>query len=271
MTIQLSLVVATPEVGNWPFGLLSGSFEDKARKAAEMGYDGVELLIRDVHAVDKPLVNSTLARCGLKIGALVTGALAGLDNLCLMSPDMEIRTRAMRQLRGFIEYAGEHGSMVDIGRLRGRLDVMPDPVRGKWELADSLREAAEYAAHCGARITLEPLNRYEDDLINNVQDGLEWVERVDHPNVGLLADTFHMNIEDASIEASLREAGSKLWHLHVGDSNRLSPGKGHFDFPTMIHTLRELGYTGFLSAEHLALPDPDTAAQETINYLRQFV
>jgi sugar phosphate isomerase/epimerase len=202
---------------------------------------------------------------------LVTGAVNGLDKLCLMSPDDDIKTRAMRQLRGFIEYAGAHGTTVDIGRLRGRLDSMPDPVRAKRELADALRESAEFAAHCGARITLEPANRYEDDLIKNIQDGLEWIERVGHPNVGLLADTFHMNIEDACIEASLREAGSKLWHIHIGDSNRLSPGKGHFNFPAMITTLREIGYAGFLSAEHLALPDPDTAAQQTVNYLRQFV
>jgi sugar phosphate isomerase/epimerase len=77
-----------------------------------------------------------------------------------------------------------------------------------------------------------------------------------------------MNIEDASIENSIRAAGDKLWHIHVADSNRLSPGKGHFDFPAMIQVLQSIGYEGYLSAEHLAEPDPDTAARETAQYLR---
>jgi sugar phosphate isomerase/epimerase len=271
MAIRLSLVVSTPDVGDWAFGLLTGSFEDKTRKAAEMGYDGLELLIRDIYAVDKSMVNNTLARYGLEVAGLVTGALQGLDNLALISPDEEAAKHAMEQLKGFIKFAGEHCATVDIGRLRGRMDVMPNPTQVKEELVDLLREAADYAARCGARITLEPLNRYEDDLINNVQDGLEWIEEVGHPRIGLLADTFHMNIEDASIENSIRDAAPRLWHVHVGDSNRLPAGKGHFDFRALVQTLREIEYDGFLSAEHLPYPDPDVAALQTIGYLRQFM
>ena len=86
-----------------------------------------------------------------------------------------------------------------------------------------------------------------------------------------MLDTFHMNIEDAVIVDSVRQAASCLWHVHVGDSNRLSAGKGHFDFAGMIQTLNEVGYDGYMSAEHLPLPDPDTAARETVEYLRQFI
>jgi sugar phosphate isomerase/epimerase len=80
-----------------------------------------------------------------------------------------------------------------------------------------------------------------------------------------------MNIEDASIADSLRQAAPCLWHMHVADSNRLSPGKGHFDFSGMIETLKQVGYDGYLSAELLPKPDPDTAARETGDYLRQFL
>ena len=271
MTIGLSLVVATPEVGHWPFGLLSGPFEVKMRKAAELGFDGVELLIRDIYALDQAGIKKAIANNGLNVAALVTGVLYGLDGLCLMSPDKGISQRAMAQLRGFLEFAGGYGAAVDIGLLRGRLSAMPDRVRAEQQLVDLFRQAAEYAVHCGARITLEPLNRYEADLINNAHDGLEWVAKVGHPGFGLMLDTFHMNIEDASVEGSLREAGPKLWHVHVGDSNRLSPGKGHLDFAQIVRTLNEIGYAGYLSAEHLALPDPDTAAQDTARYLRRLV
>jgi sugar phosphate isomerase/epimerase len=271
MSIEVCLVLATPDIGSWPFNLLTGSFEETARKAAELGYDGVELLSRDFDLLDQATIKKVLKQYGLKVPALVTGAVYGLDRLCLMSPDKEIERRAMRRLEGFLEFAGEYGAVVDIGLLRGRISDMPDRVRAEERLATAFWQAADYAARCGARITLEPINRFEGDFIHNAQDGVEWVARVNHPSFGLMLDTFHMNIEDASIETSVREAAECLWHMHVGDSNRLSPGRGHFDFPGMIQTLREVEYTGFLSAEHLAEPDPDTAAQDTIRYLRQIV
>jgi sugar phosphate isomerase/epimerase len=161
--------------------------------------------------------------------------------------------------------------VVDIGLLRGHLSEMADPVAAQEQLLETFRQAAEYAVRCGARITLEPLNRFESDFIHSAQDGLEWVARVDHPGFGLMLDTFHMNIEDASIEASVRQAAPCLWHIHVGDSNRLSAGKGHFDFAGMIETLKDVGYDGYMSAELLPQPDADSAARETVDYLRQYV
>jgi sugar phosphate isomerase/epimerase len=271
MGIKLSLIVATPEVEDWPFDLLAEDFETKIRQAAELGYDGVELLSRDFGQVDQAEVRRVLDRYGLEVPALVTGALYGLEGLCLMSPDQSIQQRAVEQLKRFLEFAGAYGAVVDIGLLRGRLKEMPEPARAQEELAHTFRQAAEYAAGCGARVTLEPINRYESDFIYNAQDGLDWVDRVDHPNFGLMLDTFHMNIEDASIEDSIRQAGDKLWHMHVADSNRLSPGRGHFDFVGMVQTLKEIGYNGYLSAEHLAQPDPVSAAAETARYLRQIL
>jgi sugar phosphate isomerase/epimerase len=268
--LKKCLVVATPEVGDWPYALLTGSFEEKIRKAAELGYDGVELLIRDIKAVDQAMVKATIRRHGLTVPALVTGVLYGLNRLCLISPDPEISRRAMTQLQGFLDFAGNYGAVVDIGLLRGRLDQMPDPSAARTELVERFRQTAEYATHVGARVTLEPLNRYEADIIHNAQEGLCWVAEVDHPSFGLMLDTFHMNIEDASMEGSLREAAPKLWHMHISDSNRLSPGRGHLDFVGMFQVLREEGYQGYVSAEQLALPDPDTAAATTIRYLNRF-
>jgi sugar phosphate isomerase/epimerase len=271
MSIKLCLVVSTPEVGPWPYGLLSGSFEEKARKAADMGYDGVELLFRDIGVTDQAEIKKILADYGLEVPALVTGAVYGMDKLCLMSPDKEIERRGMQRLRASLEFAGEYGAVVDIGLLRGRLSDMPNREQAINDLLGAFRQAAEYAACCGARVTLEPINRFEGDFIHSAQDGLRWVADVDHPGFGLMLDTFHMNIEDASVEESVRQAASVLWHVHVGDSNRLSAGKGHFDFPGMIQTLKAVRYEGYLSAEHLPQPDPDTAALETVTYLRRLL
>ena len=271
MSIKLSLVVSTPDVGPWPMGLLTGSFEEKVAKAAEMGYDGLELLFRDVGAADRGAIQRVIREHKLEVPALVTGAVYGLDKLRLVSPDPEIANCAMERLRGFLEFAGDYGAVVDIGWMRGRLDDMPDPEGAREDLIAKFREAAEYAAHCGSRVTLEPLNRFEADYIHSAQDGLKVVTEVNHPQFGLMLDTFHMNIEDASIEGSLREAASCLWHIHVGDSNRLSPGKGHFDFPGMIQVLKNIGCNGYLSAEHMSDPDADTSAEDTIRHLRRMI
>jgi 5-keto-L-gluconate epimerase len=268
--MKISLVISTPEVGYWPYALLVGSFEDKVCKAAELGYDGLELLIRDINKVDREMVKSVIKRYGLSLPALITGVLYGLDNLCIISPYPDISKQAISQLYGFLEFAGEYGAVVDIGVLRGRLDRMPEKTDAHKKLVDHFQRAAEYAARVGARITLEPLNRYEIDEIHNAQDGLLWVSEVGHPNFGLMLDTFHMNIEDASFENSLRQAGSHLWHIHISDSNRLSPGQGHINFPSIFSVLKETNYQGFISAEQLALPNPDSAAAMTIDYLRQF-
>ena len=94
-----------------------------------------------------------------------------------------------------------------------------------------------------------------------------------HSHLGLLLDTFHVNIEEASLYDCFRRvmAAGRLWHVHLGDSNRLAPGQGHIDFAGIVTTLREIDYQGYLSAELLPCPDPDAAAAATIDHMRQFV
>lgn len=265
---KTSLVVSTPEVGKWDYAMLTGSFREKMFKAAELGYDGVELLIRDIDGFDHAEIHRAIAESGISVSALVTGVLFGLEKLSLTNPNPDVSARAWRQLVGFIDFAGEYGAPVDIGLLRGRLDWMPDRQAAKEVMLAHFWKAAEHAKKVGARVTLEPLNRYEADVIHNAQDGLSWVKEVNHPCFGLLLDTFHMNIEDASMEDSVREAGDLLWHVHLGDSNRLPPGRGHLDFASLFSVLDEINFQGYVSAELLVGPDPDAAAQETIHYIQ---
>ena len=122
----------------------------------------------------------------------------------------------------------------------------------------------------GVRYALEPLNRYETDLIHTVADGLALIERVGADNFGLLLDTFHMNIEEPSIEASIHACGERIFHFHVADSNRWHPGAGHIDFKSILTTLFDTGYSSFVSGEFMPKPDADTGARRAIEYLRQY-
>ena len=124
------------------------------------------------------------------------------------------------------------------------------------------------AVETGVRFALEPLNRYETDLIHTVADGLGLVERVDAENFGLLLDTFHMNIEEPVIEDSIRACGDRIFHFHVADSNRWYPGAGHLDFKSILDALLATGYQGYVSGEFMPRPNADTAAERAIAHLR---
>lgn len=116
-------------------------------------------------------------------------------------------------------------------------------------LVEALTELGEHGAQVGAKIFLEPLNRYEDYLINTLADAVSVVKEVDSPNVVVIADTFHMSIEEGDIGAAVREAGAHIEHVQLGDSGRLEPGNGHYDWPDTLDALEAIGYQGWLAME----------------------
>ena len=267
--MKTGLIICGPDVAYGPLALLSGTFEEKAAKAARLGYDGVELMVRDPAGLDWPAVKATLDANGLGVGQIVTGELFGADGLGLITSDDDLHRRTVDRLTAIVDLAAYLDTIVNIGRSRGRLDWL-DPSERTWDVAISkLREVMEYAAARGVRIAFEPINRYEADFIHSTADGLRMIADLGYDNVGLMLDVYHMNIEDPSIEASLAAAGERLWHVHIADSNRRYPGSGHLPFGSIFATLREMGYEGYVSAEILPLPDPDTAAERTIAFLRQ--
>jgi 5-keto-L-gluconate epimerase len=266
---NLSLILATPEVNSaGRLACLTGSFEEKLDKARRLQCDGVELMVRHPALLDWPGIKAALSQYRLEVPQLVTGELFGEDQLCLVTSDENCFRRALERLFQVIDLAAYLGTAVNIGRVRGRLDLLRDCERPMAVAVQRIRLAADYAASLGVRLHLEPVNRYETDFIRSTQEGLDFLALLQRGNVGLMLDVFHMNIEDASIEASFREAGPQVWHIHLADSNRLYPGAGHLDFRQILHTLREIGYTGFLSVEVIPSPDPDTAAACAIEFLR---
>ncbi len=259
-----------PDVAYGPLALLSGTFEEKTRKAAALGYDGIELMVRDPAGLDWTAVKTTLDTAGLEVPQVVTGELFGADGLCLATSDHDLYRRTEAQLQSVIDLAAYLGAMVNIGRVRGRLEWLGRS-DDAWAVAvDRLRRVAEYAATKNVRITLEPINRYETDFIMSAADGMRLIHDLQQDNFGLMLDVFHMNIEDASIEDGLRLAGDKLWHVHIADSHRRYPGSGHLNFDSIFATLKDMQYRGYVSAELFPLPDPDTAAQKTIEFLKRY-
>lgn len=268
--MKLSLVVQTPEVGpTISVALLAGAFEEKLAKAAAFGAQGVELMTADPLILDAQAVRRSLKEVGLEVAAIGTGAIAASAKLTLLHADEEVRRQALERLYELIRFADTvDAPVVTIGAFRGRAAWVGEGARAI--LQEALGAAAEVASKYGVRLALEPVNRYEVDLIHTVEQGLQLVDEVGHRSLGVLLDTFHVNIEESSwtepFEVAL--AARRLFHVHLGDNNRLAPGWGLIDFAAIVECLRRHRYRGYLSAELLALPDPDTAARQTLTYMR---
>lgn len=268
--MKLSLVIQTPEVERQvPTALLSGSLEEKLSKAAQFGADGVELMTVEPSRIDLKVLRNRLRENGLQVSAVASGALAFAAGLTLLNPDATKQALARERLNELILFASQLGApLVTIGSFRGRLAWGGPTARD--DLLRILRESSQFARMHGLQIALEPLNRYEADLVNNVQEGLDFITEVGEPSIGLLLDTFHVNIEEQSWTEPFQRAlqASRLLHVHLGDNNRLAPGQGMINFGLVVNTLRLGGYNGFLSAELLPRPDPDRAARLTLDYMR---
>lgn len=262
----LSVVVST-HAAQFQAATFKGDLAANLTRIADLGYDGVELAIRDPGLVDADGLTRALDALGLKVPAIGTGQAWAEEGLSFTDPDEEVREAAVIRICAHAPLAARWGAVVIVGLIRGTVFPGVSPEQARAWLVDALRRCAAAAGDQGVRLALEPINRYETALINTVSEGLALLEEVEAPNLGLLPDTFHLNIEEPSIEASIRDAGSRIFHFHVADSNRRHPGAGHLDFASILGALAESGYRGFVSGEFLPYPDAATAAERSIKHL----
>jgi sugar phosphate isomerase/epimerase len=262
--VTISLV---PEARGGPFVFWDRLAEGCAR-AAELGFDAVEVFPRSAEDLDARELKSLLQAHRLKLAAIGTGAGWVVSKLRLTDPDRGIRRTARDFAGALIDLAGGFGAPAILGSMQGRWDPPGTRDQALAWLGEALEQLAPRAHALGVPLLLEPLNRYETNLLNRVDDALAFLANLRTQNVKLLCDLFHMNIEEANIAEALLRAGPKLGHVHLADSNRQAAGFGHTDMASVAAALRTIGFTGFLSAEILPLPDGPAAAGQTIRAFR---
>ena len=265
--MKFSIVLSTQPTS---FSALAyqGKLVENLARIKTLGFDGVELAIRDPALIDVTSLMSLLKEHRLPVSAIGTGQAYVEERLSFTDPREEVRQKAIQRIKAHAKLAELFDAIVIIGLIRGKRDSELDAeITEEW-LVHALRACA--SDNAGVRFAIEPVNRYESNLVNTARSGMDLLEKVDKKNVGLLLDTFHMNIEERSITESVKLVGDLLFHVHVADSNRWYPGAGHIDFPSIFEILDEIGYNGYVSAEILPLPDSDVAASKTIEYLQRF-
>jgi sugar phosphate isomerase/epimerase len=253
--------------------LYTGDLRLGMQKAAAFGFDGVELNLRNSDKVDQDTIVGWAEELGLEVPSFGTGQSYFADGLSLADTRPEIQVAVRERLKGHVRFAARVGARVVLGSIRGKFSD-PDPAvrQAQYDVAvEATREVSAYAARHGVGLTVEAINRYETNFLNTAAETLAFIDDVGAPNVGLVLDTFHMNIEEVSLARAILEAGDRLHHVHLVDSNRLAPGEGHIDFASVIAALKQIGYTGHLSGEMLPLPDDDLASRSFIEYVSKLL
>ena len=219
---------------------------DRLPAIKAMGYDGVEVPIFGLDTFDAPAVCAAIENAGLSCTAS-TALPAGLALI-----DADVRTESVRWLQNVVKITANLGASIlcgpmaaPVGDLRGRGYTSTE-----WEsCVIALQEVGQAASDFGVTLALEPLNRFETFIPNTTADAVKLMEAVDTPSVGLLLDTFHMNIEEKSIPDAIRYAAPHIKHFHCSENDRGTVGTGLVPWPNIFQALRDINYSDWLVVE----------------------
>jgi sugar phosphate isomerase/epimerase len=252
-----------------PFLFWEG-LRDACANASSLGFDGIEIFPPSPESLDGRVIEELLAEHELEVAAVGTGGGWVVHQWTLTHGDASVRKRAREFIHGVIDAAAAIGAPAILGSMQGRWNGDVTGAQAIHWLGEALEEFGDHSSERGQVFLYEPLNRYETNLFNRVPDAAAWLRTLLSKNIRILADLFHMNLEEENLPAALREAGALVGHVHFADSNRRAIGFGHTAVEPIISTLREIGYAGYLSAEVFPYPDSMTAAAQTITRYREF-
>jgi len=250
-------------------GFEAESFERIFKETSQMGYDGVELFVDDIDRFDARKVGEIADSKGMSVSSIDTSAVFLKRGLSFTDADHGKREKAVENVIQYIQGASVLNSYVTLSLVRGSTGSGNRKAVGR--ALQCIKRCCQTAKNLGVVLLLEPLNRYEIDFINTLEEARSVVEEIGPESLGLLADTFHMNIEEQSIEDSLLSVRDILKHVHVADSNRLAPGMGHLNFERLVNVLKSIGYDRYLTVEIIPKPSMNIAFEKAAESLRPLI
>jgi D-psicose/D-tagatose/L-ribulose 3-epimerase len=271
----------------WRSPFSTSSDLDLIPKLKGMGFDLIEIAVEDPALVDLEALKEVLEKHEM---GMVTGGVYG-PGRNISSLDRTEREAAKGYLRWMIVAAQQLGSDVVNGPMysavgKPRLEEASDREK-EWRFAvEGLQEMAEYAGERDVKLAFEPLNRFETDLINVVDQGLELIDEVGLPNLGFHLDTFHMHLEEKDSSEAIRKAGDRIFYFHACENDRGVPGTGQVQWEEVFTALNDVGYDGSIVIESFTplvksiaravciwreiAPSQDAIANEGLNFLKSF-
>jgi D-psicose/D-tagatose/L-ribulose 3-epimerase len=270
----------------WVSPCTTTAVSDLAPKVKAMGFDIFEIACENPNLLDVAAINKVLA--ANQLSTVVCGVLGPERNIS--SSDPLIRENARQYVVWLIDAAAQLGAPVVCGPLYsavGKAHLEDNMAREKeWALAvEGIGELADIAAGKGIRLALEPLNRFETDMINTVSQGRNFIEDTGRANVGLHLDTFHMHLEEKNSAEAIRLAGNKIFHFHACENDRGVPGTGQVWWQEIAAALKRVNYQGAVVIESFTpqvkeiaravniwreiAPSQDAIAEQGVQFLKQ--
>jgi sugar phosphate isomerase/epimerase len=246
---------------------------EKWEFAVSAGFDGIELRATDDWSGRLDELRAARDR------GVVFSSVCLISDRFIGDLDPDRRRQAVEHMKallsGIAELGGEGAITPAAFGLTSRalppFKVPRTPDEDRQVLLDALEELGEHADGEGTLVLLEPLNRYEDHMLNRLDQGVELSKAVGHDSIKVMGDLFHMNIEEDDPAESIRRAGGYLAHVHLADSNRAQPGAGHNDFASAFGALRDIGFDGYLAMECTVRGDARTVLPQVVRHLRSLM
>ena len=239
-------------------------------KAHQLGYDAVELAVRDPEIIDHKKLMNLLSKYNLTVPAIGTGQIYFDEGISFSDENKDIREKAVSRVCKIIDLAKELNSAVIIGLIRGNV-INPENnyneklISAERKICECLQTCMQYSEKYNTLFLIEPLIRYNSNIFNTLEQVSIFLDKFEHKldinRIGILADTYHMNVEEAVIEDSIINHLNLIKYIHFSDSNRLAPGYGHIDFKKILKILIKENYESFISFEIMPIPDSETAAK----------
>ena len=236
------------------------------KKIKEMGYDILEVAVEDKDLIDWPKLKEVVKEEGLQV--TISGAF-GPDR-DISSTDSAVRENGLQYIIDCIRIAEDMGSPIFTGPVysavgKTRIVSAEQKKQERDWCIENLKKAGEIAVSCGVVVGVEPLNRFETDMVNTVDQALSIVKEVSHKNIQISLDTFHCNIEEKNIPEAIRKVGKELLcHVQGNESDRGTPGTGHLDWKGIKEALNDINYEGAMVIETFGAPSKELAAAACI-------
>lgn len=266
--MKLGITVSTYETQFGPIIFRDGNIAQNIKDMKSLGYDGVDLFTNRKTDDELKEYKKMFADGGVEINTYLAIFLAEMG-VKLSEIDDDKRKRDVKLFMEQIDKAKLIGAnSIALGFIRGGIGEGDNYDDCAKRLADSLYIVGEHAHKQGIVIGLEPINRYELNFLNDVRETVNFIKKNNFKGVGVLADTFHMNIEDTNFRQSILSAKGMISNLHAPSSHRRATGTGHLDYDEIFKALLDINYDGYITLEAFAKPDAITCARESVEFIR---
>jgi sugar phosphate isomerase/epimerase len=251
--------------------LLCGEMRPQFEQAKAIGYHAIELHLRTPDDAKASEIRALCEEYGISISAVATGLSKLVDKLSFIDDDEKVRSAAVDRIKEFIDWSAMLECGIIIGSMRGNIPDLDNREKYDLRMSSCLSKILTYAEPAKVPIYLETINRYENNYLNTAQETLDYVNNFGSKFLYVHLDTFHMNIEESSMEKTIMQCGSKLGYIHFADNNRHACGEGAIDFGKVMSALKNISYESYISVECLPLPDGISAARNSITNLKGLI